>query len=225
MSANDPRGVPDANFPDQPAAYRSFFGAAGGSGANEAMSALLAQNWWAIALRGVFSIVFGAIALLLPGVAIASLVLVFAAYMLVDGVFAIIAAVRAARRHERWGLLILEGIVDFIAGAIALVWPVITILSFVLLMAAWAIVSGGLLLAAAFRLHIAHGRWLMALGGIVSVVWGILLVFSPFIGAIVITWWLGAYALVFGGALLALAFRLRSRRQALPPAGALPRGT
>jgi uncharacterized membrane protein HdeD (DUF308 family) len=176
-----------------------------------AMNAQLARNWWAIALRGVFAILFGLIALFMPSVTLTALVLLFAAYMLVDGIFAIVAAVRAAAHHERWGWLIFEGIVDLIAGVIAVIWPLITILAFVLLMAAWAIVSGGLLTAAAFRLHATHGRWVMALSGIVSLVWGILLVIWPIVGAVVLTWWVGAYAIVFGVLLLVLAFRLRAR--------------
>jgi len=178
----------------------------------DAMNARLADNWWAIALRGVFAILFGLIALLLPGVTLTALALLFAAYMLVDGIFDIVAGVRAATQGERWGWLVLEGIVDLIAGAIAVVWPLITILAFVLLLAAWAIVSGGLLTAAAFRLHATHGRWVMALSGIVSVVWGVLLAIWPIVGAVVLTWWMGAYALVFGILLLVLAIRLRSRR-------------
>lgn len=188
------------------------------------MSAALARNWWAIALRGVFAILFGIIAILLPGVTLASLVLLFAAYMVVDGIFAIVAAVRAAQRHERWGLLVFEGIADFAAGAIALLWPLITILTFVYLMGAWAIVSGVLLWAAAFRLNLTHGRWFMVLSGAISVVWGFLLLFWPFTGAIVLTWFMGGYALFFGVALLVLAFRLRRARDQLPPASAMPQG-
>jgi uncharacterized membrane protein HdeD (DUF308 family) len=188
------------------------------------MSAVLVQNWWAIGLRGIFAILFGVIAVLLPNVTLASLVLLFAAYMLVDGIFAIIAGVRAARRHERWGLLALEGIADIVAGVIAVVWPLITILAFVYLMGAWAIVSGVLLLRAAFRLNLAHGRWLMGFGGAASVIWGILLLLWPFTGALVLTWWMGAYALIFGGALLALAFRLRRLRHELPASAALTQG-
>jgi uncharacterized membrane protein HdeD (DUF308 family) len=88
-------------------------------------------------------------------------VLQFAAYMLVDGVPAIVAGVRAAQHHERWGWLIVEDIVDLIVGAIAVTWPLVTILAFVWLLGAWAIVSGALLFAASSRLHIPHGRWLM----------------------------------------------------------------
>jgi uncharacterized membrane protein HdeD (DUF308 family) len=192
---------------------------------DNAMSNLLAQNWWAIALRGAFAIVFGIVALLMPDAALLAFVLLFAAYMLVDGIFAIIAGVRAAQRHQRWGWLIFEGILDFIAGGIAVVWPVITIVAFVFLMGAWAIVTGALLFSASFRLNVLHGRWLMALGGAISIIWGVLLIIWPLVGAIVLTWWIAAYALLFGIAMLVLAFRLRGRRQAsMAPPGAVPRG-
>ena len=200
-------------------------GTAGGWPAgDDAMSALLAQNWWAIALRGVFAIIFGIIALLMPGATMLALVLLFAAYLLVDDIFAIIAAVRAARRQERWGWLIFEGLVDLVTGGIAAVWPLITIVAFALMMGAWAIVTGALLLGASYRLNIPHGRWLMALAGAISVIWGVLLIIWPLIGALVLTWWMAAYALIFGVAMLVLALRLRSRRPAVAPPGAVPRG-
>jgi uncharacterized membrane protein HdeD (DUF308 family) len=178
----------------------------------EARSRLLARNWWAVALRGLVALVFGAAALLLPGVTIASLVLLFALYMLLDGVLAIASAIRAARRHERWHSFILEGVADLIAGAIALVAPAITVLAFMWLSGAWAVVSGALMLAAAMRLHATHGRWIVALAGAVSVLWGVLLLMQPVVGAVVLTWWLGAYALIFGIALLGAAWRLRRLR-------------
>jgi uncharacterized membrane protein HdeD (DUF308 family) len=177
----------------------------------DAMSAVLARNWWVLAIRGLLGIAVGVTALVLPGATMLALVLLFAAYMFVDGVFAIVAAVRAARAHERWGLLALEGVADMVAGVIAVVWPGITVLAFVLLVAAWAIVSGSLVLIAAFRLNLEHGRWWLLLAGAASVVYGVLLVVAPMIGALVLTWWFGAYALVFGVALLVLAFRLKAR--------------
>ena len=210
-SASDP-GYQGAKPAAATADAWHLFDGADAAPIREAMNARLAQNWWAIALRGVFAILFGVIAVLLPGVTLTALALLFAAYMLVDGVFAIVAAVRAAKQHERWGWLVFEGIADLIAGAIAVIWPLITIVAFVLLLAAWAIVSGVLLIGAALRLNPTHGRWLMVLSGVVSVAWGILLVLWPIIGAVVLTWWIGAYAFVFGILLLILAFRLRSRR-------------
>jgi uncharacterized membrane protein HdeD (DUF308 family) len=188
----------------------------------DAMSALLARNWWAVALRGVFTILFGLAALVLPLTTVASLVLLFAIYMLVDGVFTIVAGVRAAAHHERWGLLILEGIVDLVAGAAALLLPGLTVLVAVTLLGVWSVVTGALMLGAAFRLHGGHGRWLLALSGVVSVVWGLLLWVSPIAGALVLTWWLGGYALVFGVLMLVLAFRLRGRRNGAFPAGSVP---
>ena len=88
-----------------------------------AMSQLLAQNWWALALRGVFAIIFALIAFFSPGATLLSLVWVFAAYMLVDGVFGIVAAVRAASNNQRWGLLILEGILNILVGIVAFMMP------------------------------------------------------------------------------------------------------
>ena len=181
------------------------------SPAYELMIAVLAQNWWAIGIRGVLGILFGLIALFLPGVTMLSLVLVFAAYAFVDGVFGIVSAVRTARAHERWGFLMLEGLVNIAAAAVAVLWPGITVVVFVFLVAFWAIVTGILELAAAFRLQFIDGRGWLIFGGIVSVLYGALLIVAPVIGAVVLTWWLGAYALVFGVALVVLAFKLRAR--------------
>lgn len=213
-----------------PALRQGFPGIPPGNPYNPAtsgMSALLARNWWAVLLRGAAGIVFGLIALLLPGIAIASLVLVYAVYMLVDGVFAIIAGVRAAAHHERWGLLILEGVLDILAGLVAFFLPAITVIVFIYFLSAWSIISGVTLAMAGFRLHLSHGRWLMVLAGAVSVIWGVLLLLAPFVGAVVLTWWLGIYALIFGAMLIGLAFRLRGMNAAPPlsgPGGMRPAG-
>jgi uncharacterized membrane protein HdeD (DUF308 family) len=187
----------------------------------EAMSSGLAKNWWAIALRGVLGIVFGILAFALPSAVMLSLALLFGAYCLIDGVLAIIAAVRAAKARERWWLLLLEGVLNLIMAAIAFVFPAGAVLAFVLVTAVWAILSGAVMLGAAFRLAVGAGRWWLVLGGIVSMVFGAMLIIAPLAGAIVLTWWLGAYAMVFGVVMLILAFRLRRRRHATPavPAG------
>jgi uncharacterized membrane protein HdeD (DUF308 family) len=177
----------------------------------DALGAGLARNWWLIALRGALGVAFGLIALIMPVATILALVLLFSAYMLVDAVFAIYAAVRAARRRESWGLLVFQGIANLIAGAIAFLWPGITVLAFVLLIAAWSIVTGCLMLAAAF--HTEAARWWLVLGGAAAVLFGILMIVAPLAGAVVLTWWLGAYALVFAAALIILSFKLRSRYQ------------
>ena len=183
----------------------------------DSMSALLAQNWWAVAIRGAFAIIFGLIALFWTGPTILSLILFFAAYMLVDGVFGIVAAVRAARRNERWGSAGARGHRRYRGRASSrFVWPGLTVLAFVLMMAAWSLVTGVLMIVAAFKLDPTYGRGWLIFSGIVSVLFGIALVVAPLIGAVVLTWWLGAYALVFGIALLVLAFKLRSHKDEHP---------
>lgn len=175
-----------------------------------ARSSALARNWWAVALRGLFAILFGLAALLLPVITLGSLVLLFAVYMLADGVFAIVAGVRAAAHHERWGLLMLEGALNIAAGAAALALPGATVVVLVTLLGIWSVVTGVLLIVAAFRLHGGHGRWWLGLSGLVSLLWGIGLNVAPIAGALVLTWWLGLYALAFGFALLIFAIRLRT---------------
>ena len=179
----------------------------------EALSDALADGWWAVGLRGILAIAFGLICLVVPAVGMLALILLFSAYMLVDGVFAIASGIKAARNGERWGLLILEGIVDIAAGAIAFLWPTITAVAFVILIAVWAIISGALMLGAAFTLKLDHGRWWLALGGIASVIFGIVLLVAPVVGAVVLTWWVGAYAMVFGVFLLVLAFKLHGKKE------------
>jgi uncharacterized membrane protein HdeD (DUF308 family) len=186
------------------------------------MSVLLARNWWAIALRGGFAILFGLIALFVPGATILSLVLFFSAYMLVDGVLGIVAAVRAAGRNQRWGLLVLEGILNIATGVIAFLWPGLTAVVFVLMLAAWSLLTGVLMVVAAFRLNPAFGRGWLIFSGVVSVLFGIVLVIAPVVGLVVLTWWLGAYAVAFGITLLVLAFKLRGRKDSEVPGTTKP---
>jgi uncharacterized membrane protein HdeD (DUF308 family) len=178
--------------------------------ASDDMKSVLAQYWWLIALRGVLGILFGIIALVMPVAAILALVLLFSAYMLVDGAFALYAAYQAGRQRRKWGLLLLQGLANIVAGVLAFIWPGLTVLTFVILLAAWSIFSGCLQLAAAFRVD--EGRWWLVLGGVASIIFGMLLIAAPLIGAVVLTWWMGAWAIVFGAFLLVAAFRLRSPR-------------
>jgi uncharacterized membrane protein HdeD (DUF308 family) len=177
-----------------------------------AKNAVLADNWWALALRGLFAIVFGIIAFAMPAAAMLALVLIFGAYSIADGIFNIVLAVRGARSHERWGLLLINGLLGIAIGIAAAIWPGITVLAFVFMVAAWALLSGGLMLGAALGLKISHGRWFLVFGALASLLYGFLLFASPLIGALVLTWWVGAYSLVLGVTLIVLAFRLRTYR-------------
>ena len=186
------------------------------------MTTVLARNWWALAVRGVLAVLFGLIAFIIPGVTLAVIVLLFGAYAIIDGVFAIVAAVRALERHERWGSLLLEGIVDLLAGVIAFVWPAATAVALLFLVAFWAIVTGALQIVAAIRLRKeVQGEWLLILNGVLSLLFGAVLLALPAAGLLVIVWWIGGYSIVFGIIMIALAFKLRARHQR----GPVPTGT
>ncbi|MGH7025391.1 MAG: HdeD family acid-resistance protein [Caulobacteraceae bacterium] len=184
----------------------------GAGAAADLKSAALARNWWAVAARGGLAILFGGLVLALQGAALAAFVLLFAAYALLDGIFAVVSAVRAAHHHARWGLLVFVGIANLAAAAVAVLFPLATLLALMILIAAWAIVTGALEFVAALQLNIDHGRVWMVIGGLASVVFGVAVLFAPLLGAIVLTWWIGAFALVSGVASLILAIRLRVHR-------------
>jgi uncharacterized membrane protein HdeD (DUF308 family) len=190
----------------------------------DAMCAVLARNWWLMALRGVVAILFGIAALAAPGAVVLSLVLFFSAYMLVDGIVGIVASMRAAQRHERWGFLLMEGLLDILVGAAAFLMPAAAVWAFVFLVAFWALVTGGLMIAAAIHLHTHYGRWWLGLGGAISVLFGIALLVNPGMSALVLTWWLGAYAIAFGVMLVVLGFQLRGRHEAAGRPMPLPGG-
>jgi uncharacterized membrane protein HdeD (DUF308 family) len=180
------------------------------------MSARLARNWWAIALRGVAAGLFLLGILALPSPTLASLVWLFAAYVAADGIFAILAGLVAARRGERWGALVIEGTINVTVAVAVLVWPAIAVIPFVRLASAWAVITGALLLAAARRLSGSHGRWLLAFAGIVSAGWGALVAAAgPSSASTIDTTrlWLVGYAVPFGLVLLLLAARLQRRQQ------------
>ena len=170
----------------------------------------LAENWWAIALRGVAAIIFGVLTFVLPALSLFALILMFGAYAIVEGIFNIIAAARSrSREGPRW-LLLLEGLVSIAAGIVTFALPGLTALVLVYVIAAWAMVTGVLEIIAAVRVRkqITGEVWWI-LSGILSVVFGVLLMIAPGAGALALVLWIGAYAVIFGALLVGLAFRLR----------------
>jgi uncharacterized membrane protein HdeD (DUF308 family) len=172
----------------------------------------LTRNWWAVALRGLAGILFGIITFVWPGISLAALVLLYGAYAFADGVLSIVSAVRR-RGADRWWLLLLQGILGIGAGLVTWFWPGITALALLAVVAAWALIGGALQIAAAIRLRkVITGEWLLALGGVLSIALGVLLLVFPGPGALALVIWIGAYAFVFGIVLLVLGFRLRGLR-------------
>ena len=175
------------------------------------MLQLLARRWWALALRGVIAVLFGLLTFFIPGITLISLVLSFGFYAILDGIFDIVSAMKAPGHH--WPLLV-EGIVGIVAGLVTFMWPAITAMVLVYLIAFWAILTGVLEIVAGIRLReVIANEMLLILMGVISTLFGILIIIFPGAGALAIIIWIGAYALVFGIILIALAFRLRSFRQ------------
>jgi uncharacterized membrane protein HdeD (DUF308 family) len=183
---------------------------------------VVARNWWVLLIRGIAAIIFGLLALLWPGATILAIGILFGAYALIDGVFAIYATIRAAEQHQPrlWPLLI-EGIVGILIAAITFYDVGITLFALYLTIAAWAFITGILEIVAAFQLreHISNEFWLI-LGGLASIAFGVLMLWRPLAGALAIIWLIGAYAIVFGIMMIAFSLRLRSHASTAPVAPA-----
>ena len=180
------------------------------------MAVDLARNWWLLALRGIAGILFGVAAFVWPESTLAALVLVFGAYVFVDGIFAVVAGIGMRRQMDRWWLIVLEGAAGIILGVLTFRSPDTTALVLLTFIAAWSIVTGIFEIATAVQLRkLIANEWLLILSGVVSIIFGALLIALPGAGALSIVWLLGAYALLFGILTLMLAFRLRGMRERL----------
>jgi uncharacterized membrane protein HdeD (DUF308 family) len=182
------------------------------------MLGLVARDWWVFAIRGVAALVFGALAFIRPETTLTVLVFLFGAYVLVDGVSLLVALARGdavARRHG-WAVGIM-GVLGIVAGVVTFVWPSLTALSLLYLVAFWAIATGTFQVAAAvaLRRELDNEFW-MALGGVASIVFGALLIVFPGDGLITLVWLVGIWSVVSGVSSLGLAYRLHEIQGALP---------
>jgi uncharacterized membrane protein HdeD (DUF308 family) len=170
----------------------------------------LTRYWWAVLLRGVIAVLFGLAALIWPDITLLALVILFGAYALVDGIINLGTAIFGGPNVSRRGWLVFEGIAGVILGVLTFAWPDITALVLLWVIAAWALVTGVLEIVAAVRLRREiQGEWMLAIGGALSVLFGILLAVWPAAGALTVVILIGIYAIVFGGALIGLGLRLR----------------
>ena len=170
-------------------------------------------HWWALAIRGVIAIIFGLAALLRPGIALEALILLFGAYALVDGVFAIVGVFGGTRGSTPRWLLLIEGIAGILAGLIAFVLPGLTAVLLLYLIAAWAVITGISEIATAIRLRQEiRGEWALIVGGALSILFGVILaVIGPVAGLLSLIWLIGVYAVAFGILMLITAFQVRGR--------------
>jgi uncharacterized membrane protein HdeD (DUF308 family) len=171
-----------------------------------------------MALRGIVAIIFGLVAFFMPVATLYALTILFGAYALIDGIVNLVAAVRSARHGEHWWALLLEGLAGLGAAAVTMVWPLLTLVVLIYIIAAWALITGILEIIAAIRLRrVITGEWLLVLTGVASIVFGLVLFAAPGPGAVVIAWWIGIYVFIFGLLMLGLAFRLRRWSGTLGP--------
>ena len=175
------------------------------------------RAWWLVALRGVAAVVFGVLAFIWPGVTILALVILWGAYALADGILALISAFHVRERGKPMWALLLIGVLGVAAGIVTFLWPGITALALLMLIAAWAFVMGIFQIIAAIRLRkeIEH-EWLLGLSGVLSVIFGVLMVLSPGAGALAVLWVIASYSIVFGALLIFLGFRLKGHAAPKP---------
>jgi uncharacterized membrane protein HdeD (DUF308 family) len=168
----------------------------------------LADNWWLILLKGICAIIFGLLALAWPGVTVITLVLLYGAFALVEGVLALVAAVRGDAPAPRWWLAVV-GLIGIIAGALTFLWPGITALVLLFLIAAWAIATGIMEIVGAIKLRKEiDDEWLLIAAGVLSVLFGVVLIVQPQVGAVALVAVIAAYAILYGILLSWFAFRL-----------------
>ena len=180
-------------------------------GVNDTMWSDLRRNWGWIVVRGIAAVIFGVLAWVLPGITLAALVLLWGAYALADGIIALIAAFRIRYRGKPFWALVVIGILGVAAGIVTFIWPGMTAIVLLAFIAAWSLVMGIFQIIAAVRLRKSiKNEWLLGLSGLLSVIFGVLMLINPGAGALAVIWVIGAYAILFGVLLIALGLKLRS---------------
>jgi uncharacterized membrane protein HdeD (DUF308 family) len=168
-------------------------------------------NWWLLALRGLIAVVFGVLAFMWPHATLITLVLLFGAFALVNGILSLILAAKIPKGYPRVASLILGGLLGILAGLLTFIMPGITALGLLILIAVWAIVTGIMEFVTAVRLRkIITNEWLLMLAGIASVAFGVILLLQPAAGALALIWLIATWAVVFGILLIIVAFRMRN---------------
>lgn len=180
------------------------------------MKSGLGRNWWIVALRGVLAIAFGLYTLLVPGVALAAIIMGFGVVLILAGILTVVAAVRRQAEHQPSWAIMVEGLVCVAFGLLALIKPGATAVVWLYLISGFAVVSGILHIVAGATLRRDEGEWSLIVNGILTTVLGILMVLLPWEGLLSLVWLIGAYSIFFGVLLLVVAVRLRSHWKARP---------
>ena len=180
----------------------------------------LADRWWLLLLRGIAAILFGVLAFIWPGLTLVTLVLMFGAFALVDGAIMLGAAFSGAAKPMPSWWLVLVGLLGIAAGIVTFLWPGMSAILLILFIGAWAVAHGIFEIVGAIQLRKEiENEWMLILGGIISVIFGIIVLIAPGAGALALVWWIAIYSIVFGVMFVAFALRLRRHQHhAAPPA-------
>jgi uncharacterized membrane protein HdeD (DUF308 family) len=177
---------------------------------DKSFAAILQRNWMMLLLRGLAAIAFGILVWRMPGISLTALVLLFGAYALIDGILGVWVGIAGRKKHDDWWVLLLGGLLGIVVGVFTFFAPGLTAIALLFYIAIWAIATGVLEIVAAIRLRKEiRGEWLLILGGLASVVFGVLLMAHPATGALAILWLIAFYAIMFGVMLVILAFKAR----------------
>jgi len=169
----------------------------------------ISRSWWLLLVRGIAAVLFGVLALIWPGITLLVLVIFFGAYAIVSGVFALFAGFRHGAQSRAW--LIFSGIIGILAGIVAFVWPGITSLALLYLVAFWAIFTGVSEVVAGIQLRkVIDNEWMLIVGGILSVIFGILLLVWPGAGMLSLVWLIAVFAILYGIAMIVLSLRVKN---------------
>jgi len=172
---------------------------------------ILSRFWWTTLLRGIIAILFGIMLFTRPGISLASLVLVFGAFALFDGIMSVVSAFGGRKEHESWWVLLLAGLAGIAVGVLTFMNPAATALALLFYIAIWAIATGLLQIAAAVRLRKEiQGEFWLGLAGFASILFGLFIAARPGEGALAVLWLIAAYSVAFGLMLVILAFQARS---------------
>lgn len=172
---------------------------------------VLVRNWWVVALRGLAALLFGVLAFARPAASIAALIILFGCYALINGILTAFAAIANRHGEPQWVSMLVGGLLSIAVGILTFMMPGMTALALLYIIAAWAVVTGLAEIATAIRLRrVITGEWMLLLAGALSVLFGVVLVVRPGVGALAVLFWIGGYAILIGVLLLAVAFRLRS---------------
>jgi uncharacterized membrane protein HdeD (DUF308 family) len=177
------------------------------------MFLIYGMYWWSFLVRGILATLFGLAAIFLPGITLEVMAILLGCFLVIDGLVSSIVSMHGRGRGLKGGPLLLEGLIGIAVGIFTFIWPGITVLVVVLIIGFWAMVTGVLEIIAAVTLrNEIEGEWLLGLCGVISILFSVILLVNPGVGAVAIIWMIGVYALLFGIAMIFLGLRLRKHK-------------